>query len=119
MFNDKYQFKLDLLKALKLFGIPYSEHLWSPGRRLEPDSYDEDDIDKRINQFSTEQHILQAYRNYVDALKDRDKGLGHSGGSCIECLSAAIRSRDTLLDAAKRIQFVRQNNRYYHNQATP
>ena len=61
-----------------------------------------DHIDSSINQFPTEQRVLQAYRNYLDALKDRDKGLGHNGGgSCIECLSTAIRSRDRLIDAAE------------------
>ncbi len=124
MFDNRYKSKQDLLKALIHFNIPYSEYIWSPNDLSNADQRKdqhsgEDTIDRRIAQFPTEQHILQAYRNYVDALKARDKGTGHDtnsegavNGMCTGCLSNTIRNRDKLLDAAKRIRYVKQHNQY-------
>jgi len=53
------------------------KRIWSNEVPEIKDSEGMDHIDSRINQFPTEQHILQAYRNYIDRLKDRDRGHGY------------------------------------------
>ena len=123
IFSNHKESRRNLQRGLDVFGIPYSEYIWTDkdAEQVTPDSErtDKDYIDKRIEQFPTEAHILQAYRNYIEALRVRDVRMSESRGQritvvCPECLNAAVRYRDVLLDAAKRIQFIRQNNRYYN-----
>jgi hypothetical protein len=110
MFSTNQKNKHELLKALDTLNIPFSAFIWSDEDSRVTDYEGLDNVDKRINQFLTKQHILQAYRNKLEALKERDKDfMGNYNDVCVECLNACVRSRDKLLDTAKKIQFARNN----------
>jgi hypothetical protein len=106
-----------IYNALKLLNIPFSEYIWSRENDYKGQNSDGIDfIDKRIAQFPTEAHVLQAYSNCIEALRIRDVISAQARGQritvvCPDCLNAAVKARDTLLDVAKHIKFIRCLNR--------